>query len=334
MPTLAGVYTEITPDAGCNTVNSALTFAREVAADAILAVGGGSVLDAAKGVKYAMHHKLMDFDDLLLGGVKIEPWPQAKPIPIPHISVPTTAGTGAEVSTVGVFHHEETKTKTNVAMPFINSDIAVLDPKLTLGLPADLTASTGMDALTHALEAVASPVANNFTDSQGMMAAQLIKEILPKVIRNGRDIDARSNMLQASAMAINAFLLSFNAIPIHNCAHAFGGLFDIPHGDANSVLLPIVIEALPEFYEASAQRLAEAFKIETGGKKGLALLPDVISGLRNFQQEIGASTSFARWNLKPEQQSKILMAILSDPAAIFYKIPMDRIEEIVSKATE
>jgi len=331
MPILAGVYTDIEPDAGCNTVNKALAYAREVAADAILAVGGGSVLDAAKGVKYAMHHKLIDFTDVVIGGVKLEQWPYAKPIQIPHISVPTTAGTGAEVSPVGVFHHEETNTKCNVAMPYINSDIAVLDPKLTLGLPAHLTAATGMDALTHAMEAVASPNANNFTDAHAMMAAQLIEQNLPKVIENGQDIDARSSMLQASTMAINAFMLSFNAIPVHNCAHAFGGLYEIPHGDANSALLPIVMEVLPEFYHASAERLAQAFNLDTGGKAGAALLPDVIARLRDFQQEIGAVTNFSKWGVKPEQLGEIIMAILSDPAAHFYKIPMDRIEKIALK---
>lgn len=330
--TLAGVYADITPDAGYSSVNKALAYAREVAADAILAVGGGSVMDAAKGVKYAMHHKYACMEDALQGGIKLESWPNAQPILIPHIAVPTTSGTGAEVSPGAVFFNEEAGIKVNLAAPFIEADMAVLDPQLAVGLPAGLTASTGMDALTHALEAVASPVANHFTDSRGIYAAQLIEQNLGEAVKNGKNIDARANMMQASTMAIDAFLMALNAIPVHNCAHAFGGLYHIPHGDANAVLLPIVMEALPEFYAPNAERLAKAMNMDTNGKTGEALLADVVAKIRDFQQQTGCATDFSRWSVKAENMEEIIMAIASDPAALFYSIPVDRIQQIALKA--
>lgn len=324
---LVGVHAEITPDAGCAAVNKCLAHAREVAADAILAVGGGSVMDASKGVKYALHHNIMDFKTAIPGGIKLDTWPSAQPIPIPHIAVPTTAGTGAEVSAVAVFFNEDAGIKMNMVQPYIDPDMAVLDANLTLGLPPGLTASTGMDALTHALEAVASPASNPFSDAHGFMAAQLIEENLPKAVANGKDIDARHNMIQASTMAINSFASAVGAIPVHNCAHAYGGLYHVPHGDANAALLPVVIDTLPEFYLPNAGRLAKALNMQVSGTDA-EVLAAVVAKLRDFQQQIGCTTNFSKWGAKPEDLDKITLAISSDPAGLFYPIPEDRIHKI------
>jgi alcohol dehydrogenase class IV len=324
---LVGVYDSITPDAGSKTVNSCLAYAREVAADAILAVGGGSVLDAAKGVKYCLHHNMTDIKAAIPAGIKLDMWPAIQPIDIPHIAVPTTAGTGAEVSPVAVFFNEELGIKINLVVPFIDADMAVLDANLTLGLPDFLTASTGMDALTHALEAVCSPGANHFTDGHAMIAAQLIEENLPVAVANGQNIDARHSMLQASTMAINAFGNALGAIPVHNCAHAFGALYHVPHGDANAALLPVVMEKLPEFYLPNAKRLAKALNMQPLSSDGETLAA-VVAKLKDFQQQIGCATNFAKWGIKAEDMEKIVVAISSDPAALFYPIPQDRIVEI------
>ena len=331
-PTLAGVFTEIAANSSCETVNAALRYVREVGADAILAVGGGSVLDAAKGVKYAMHNRISDIREVLQGGIKLESWPQAKPIEIPHIAVPTTAGTGAEVSAAAVFYNEDLGVKCNLVVPYIEADIAVLDANLTLGLPPCLTASTGMDALTHALEALASPAATHFTDSHATTAAQLIESRLPLVIENGRDVQARHDLLQASTLAIDAFVNALNAIPVHNCAHAFGGLYHIPHGDANSVLLPIVMEVLSDFYLPHAARLAAALNLETHGVEAETLLANVIASLRNLQEKTGCMTTFAKYEIPAEDLPKIVMAVATDPAGMFYPIPPAAIEQIVRQA--
>lgn len=331
-PVLAGVYSDIAPDAACDTINAALNYAREIAADSILAVGGGSVLDAAKGVKYALHHNLTDVRDAIQSGIKLESWPDAQPIAIPHIAVPTTAGTGAEVTAVGVLYNEVLGIKGNLVAPFIEADMAVLDASLTCGLPPRITAATGMDALTHAVEAVTSPMANYFTDAHSFLAGKLIMDKLPTAVAEGHDIDARSAMLQGSTMACNAFFNALNAAPVHNCAHAFGALFHIPHGDANATLLPIVMAELPEYYVPQAERLAAALGVDGKGKVGEELLAEVIDQIATLRDEIGCKHDFSDYEIAPEQVEPIMAAIATDPAAIFYPIPVDAIQRIVVRA--
>jgi len=332
MPTLAGIYTDISPDAGSSTVNACTAYARQIAADAILAVGGGSVLDAAKGVKYALHHQLLDIGDALQSGIRIEAWPAARHLGIPHLAVPTTAGTGAEVSTAAVILNEETGIKGGLAVPFLDADIAVLDPQLTLGLPPGLTASTGMDALTHALEGIASPSANPFTDAHCILAAQLIEQYLPIAVENGRDIEARTQMLTASCMAIDGYVAALNATPVHNCSHAFGALYHIPHGDANGIFLPIVMEALPELYIPNAERLARALNLPPSDRTGEALLGEVIGRIRDLQRRTGCHTNLSKWQVKAQDLEQIVMAVATDPLAVFFPIPPEKIQEITLKA--
>jgi len=332
MPVLAAIYTDILPDAGSSNINDCLRFAREHAIDSILAVGGGSVLDAAKAVKYGLCHQLLDIADTLQSGIKIDSWPQAQHMGIPHVAVPTTAGTGAEVSPAAVILNEAANFKGGLVAPFIDADIAVLDAQLTLGLPPSLTASTGMDALTHALEAIASPNANPFSDSRGFMAAQLIEEYLPQAVANGQDLVARSQMINASCMAIDAYVGALNATPVHNCSHAFGALYHIPHGDGNAVLLPIVMEEIPELYVLQAQRLAKALNMPAAEKSGEALLADIIARLRDFQQQIGCLQDFSRWQIRLADMEKIQRAVAGDPMGVFFPIPPDKVERIARKA--
>ena len=328
---LAGVFTDIAPDAACSTVNAALAYARSVCADSILALGGGSVLDASKGVKYAMAHDLVDIREVMQTGFVLKTWPQEQHSGVPHIGVPTTAGTGAEVSPIAVFYNEEIGLKANLLAPYLEPDMAVLDAKLTLGLPPSLTAATGMDALTHAFEAVASPNANAFTDAYGTRAAQIIQQQLPVAVKNGKDVQARSDLLQASTMAIAAFSGALGAIPVHNCAHAFGAMFHIPHGDANSALLPVCVEVLPEYYLPNAHRLATALNVSSAGMSDEAALDAVKGALRQLQADTGATSDFKRWGVDMSHAEKVVHAILTDAAALFFPIPVDRAIEIVRK---
>ena len=332
MPALAGIFAEITPDAGGNCVNACMAYARQIAADAIVAVGGGSVMDAAKAVKFGLCHQILDINEALQAGIYMESWPAAQHMGIPHLAVPTTAGTGAEVSAAAVIFDEENDTKKGLVAPFLEADIAVLDAQLTLGLPPGLTASTGMDALTHALEGIASPVANPFTDSHCLLAAQLIEQNLPEAVNNGGNIDARDRMLTASCMAIDGYVASLNASPVHNCAHAFGALYHIPHGDANGVFLPIVFESLMEMYIPNAERLARGLNMSDSGKSGADLVADVVAKIRDIQQQIGCATDLSRWKVKADDMEQIVTAVASDPLAMFFPIPPEKIQEIALKA--
>jgi alcohol dehydrogenase class IV len=332
MPALAGIFAEITPDAGGNCVNACMAYARQIAADAIVAVGGGSVMDAAKAVKYGLCHQILDINEALQAGIYMESWPAAQHMGIPHLAVPTTAGTGAEVSAAAVIFDEVNDTKKGLVAPFLEADIAVLDAQLTVGLPPGLTASTGMDALTHALEGIASPVANPFTDSHCLLAAQLIEQNLPEAVNNGGNIDARDRMLTASCMAIDGYVASLNASPVHNCAHAFGALYHIPHGDANGVFLPIVFESLLEMYIPNAERLARGLNMPDSGKSGADLVTEVVARIRDIQQQIGCATDLSRWNVKADDMEQIVTAVATDPLAMFFPIPPEKIQEIALKA--
>lgn len=331
MPVLAGIYTDIEPDAGSESINKCTEYARSVAADAILAVGGGSVLDASKAVKYALHHQILDIGDALYAGLKLESWPKAQPMGIPHLTVPTTAGTGAEGSNGAVIHNDKTGVKGGIVAPYLDADVCVLDAQLTVGLPAGLTAATGMDALTHALEGLASPVANLFSDAHCMMSAQAIERFLPRAVANGKDMEARSQMLAAACMAVNGYLAAFNATPVHNFSHAFGAMYHIPHGDANAALLPIVMESLVDFYAPNAERLAKGLNLPDNGKSGLDLMADVIARVRDLQQQIGCATDFKRWNVTSQDMERIILAVSSDPVAVLYPLGPEKIQEISLK---
>jgi alcohol dehydrogenase class IV len=189
-----------------------------------------------------------------------------------------------------------------------------------------------MDALTHALEGVASPSANPFTDGHCVIAAQLIEQYLPRAVADGKDLEARTQMLTASCMAIDGYVAALAFTPVHNCAHAFGALYHIPHGDANSIFLPIVMESLMDLYVPNAERLANALNMPTNGKTGADLMVDVIAKLRDFQAQIGCATDLSRWNVTQDDMEKIMVAVASDPVAMFFPIPPEKIQEITVKA--
>ncbi|CAH0344051.1 iron-containing alcohol dehydrogenase [Bacillus sp. CECT 9360] len=327
-PELAGIFLDIKQDAESECVNAAARYAREVGADALLAVGGGSVLDTVKGVKYSLFKGLTDIKEAIPGGFVSESFPQAQHIPIPHIAIPTTAGTGSEVSPIAVIYNEEIKMKTNIINPFLSADMAILDPDLTTGLPPLITAFTGMDALTHAIEALASPNATSLTDSYAIQAIRLIEKNLPVAVSDGANVEARMEMLQASLMGITAFSFALNAIPVHNLAHAYGALFRIPHGLANAVFLPIVMEYIPDLYLPKAKELAQALDIKADNEEPRALLEKSIEKIRSIQVKTGLPADFSQYNISDENLQKAIPAVMSDPAAINFPLPKELIAAI------
>ncbi|VVS94332.1 iron-containing alcohol dehydrogenase [Desulfoluna spongiiphila] len=327
---LAGIFTAIEPDAACQNINDATAYMRSCGADAILAVGGGSVIDASKGVKYALDRGLSDIRGDIAGGGRLEVWPDSQGFAIPHIAVPTTAGTGAEASPIAVFFNEEENVKASLVVSGLEADIAILDPCMTTGLPKGLTRSTAFDSLTHAVEALASPLSNSFTDAYAMQATRLIIDNLPRALEAPGDTAARAALLQASTMAISAFYSSLGGIPIHNCAHAFGAVGHIPHGDANTVLMPFVIDALPEFYQPKIGKLASALGVMPGADDGQTLA-SVVAFLKSFQDRIGADTTFSARALDDNQKKQIMETVKKDMAYQFYAISEEKIAQIVNR---
>jgi alcohol dehydrogenase class IV len=330
-PLLVGTYLDTAQDAESRCINDAVRYAKEVGADSLLAVGGGSVLDTVKGVKYALHKGLTDIKEAISGGLLYEQFPKANQIPIPHIAIPTTAGTGSEVSPIAVIFNEDIQMKTNIINPFINADIAILDPDLTVGLPPTITAFTGFDALTHSIEALASPTSTGLTDAYALHAIRLIEKNLPIAVEDGGNLNARMDLLQASLMGITAFSFTLNSIPVHNMAHAYGALFRIPHGLANAVFLPVVMELIPQLYLPKAFELAQALNIEVNDDTPEKVLTKVIGKIRLLQQSVGLPSDFKQYNISEEALTATIPAVMKDPAAQSFPISPELIAKIGQK---
>lgn len=324
---LAGVFDEIEQDARSSNINKAIQYFKECNGDSIVAIGGGSVLDTAKGVKWALHKRINQIEAALPGNV-IEVWPKADPIPIPHVAIATTAGTGAEVSAISVIFNEAIQLKCNLLNPYINADIAILDPDLTVGLPPRITAFTGMDALTHAVEGYFTSNSNPISDALAIQAIKLIVKNLPIAVRQGDHLEARSNMLQASAIAITSFL-TFGEDPVHNVAHTLGAKYGIPHGLANAVLLPTVMRHLAPLYLQKVSGLADALGIANPPEDPQQCLLQCIEKIRDLRREVGLPEDFAEFNIDPADIPALIPAVQSDPSGIGFKIPEDVIEKIL-----
>lgn len=333
-PQLVGVFEDIEQDAKGEIINRGARFFKECNGDSFIALGGGSVLDTVKGIKWMIHKGLDDIRESLLTGNVMEWWPEAQFIPIPHVAIATTAGTGAEVSPVAVILNEKIGMKTNLLHPFINADMAILDPDLTLGLPPKITAFTGFDALTHAVEAYFSPKANPMTDAYALQSIRMIVDHLQTAVHNGGDLSARANMLMASSMAISAFCLCLNAVPIHNMAHAIGAKFNIPHGLANAVLLPNVMESLPGYYLPRITGFAQALGIVNPSEQPEECLAEVIEYIRDLRKAVNLPDSFAEFECNEDKLHLLVPAVHHDPAGVFFKIPAQIITKVVNEVFE
>ena len=239
---------------------------------ALIGFGGGSSIDAAKAVGARIAHPKKPLSKM--GGI-LKVW---KRIPL-LIAVPTTAGTGSETTLASVIVDSETRHKYPInSFPLIPR-YAVLDPEVTLSLPPSITAATGIDALTHAVEAFIGRSTTKETRAASIEAVRLIFENLPKAVENGSDINARRNMLRASFLAGSAFTKSYVGY-VHAVAHSLGGKYNPPHGLANAVLLPHVLRAYGASAEKKLSILAEAIGMRKNGEA-------FIKAVEALEKEIG-----------------------------------------------
>jgi alcohol dehydrogenase len=227
------LYDSIDPEPGLRLADKGCKLAKSKGCDCVIGVGGGSAMDVAKAVAILMTNggKAADY----LGLDKI-PKPG-----VPKIMVPTSAGTGAEVTFTAVFINEKTGSKGGMNGAPLYPEAAILDPMLTLSLPPNVTASTGIDALTHALEAYTSTQAHTISEMYSLEAIRLISRNLPKAYANGNNLEARSAMLMGSLLGGKALATAGVGL-VHAMAYPMGGMFGIAHGLANAILLPYVIE--------------------------------------------------------------------------------------------
>ncbi|WP_157273067.1 iron-containing alcohol dehydrogenase [Neobacillus bataviensis] len=226
------IFDEVEPNPSAETIHKGVDYLKEHKCEAVIAVGGGSSIDTAKGVAVMAVNPghILDYEGA--GKVTVPP--------LPIIAIPTTAGTGSETTNSTVITNKETSFKLAVLSPLLFPKIALLDPNLILHLPQEITAATGMDALTHAIESYTSKAANPVSQAFAMQAIKMIGENLTKSYFVGTDLESREKMLVASMLAGVAFSQS-RLGNVHAISHTFGGTFNIPHGIANAALLPFVM---------------------------------------------------------------------------------------------
>ncbi len=230
----AATFTEIPPDSSVAVVNQIAALFREKCCDSIIAVGGGSVIDTAKGVRMVIGQRTDDIESLM--GCEVLTAGRH----IPFIAVPTTAGTGSEATPVAVISNPERHVKQEYISAHLLPDVAVLDLRMTMTLPAKVTASTGIDALCHAIESYTCLQKNPMSDAYAAGAIPMIMRYLPIAAAQPGNKEARMAMANASLMAGTAFGNSMVGL-VHAIGHALGGVCHVAHGDAMSILLPHVM---------------------------------------------------------------------------------------------
>lgn len=279
-----GLYEQKTPNPTIADVETARAVYLQSGAKAIIAVGGGSAIDCAKVVGARIARPRMKVSRMK-GLLKI-----MLPTPL-MIAVPTTAGTGSEATLAAVITDGEKHHKYPINDFPLIPDYAVLDPALTLGLPPFLTATTGLDALTHAVEAYIGRSTNKLTRAMSEEAVRLIYENLRKAVADGTDETARRNMLRASYCAGVAFTRSYVGY-VHGVAHSLGGQYGVAHGLANAVILPVFLRI---YGESCHKRLAELARLcgMTDAREDAAAANCLIEWIESMNREFGIPAGFS-----------------------------------------
>jgi alcohol dehydrogenase len=298
-----GVFSDVRPNPVEANVAEGMRAYQAGNHDGVVAFGGGSGLDVGKMV--ALMHgqqlslfELEDVDDW---------WTRADASKIsPIIAVPTTAGTGSEVGRAGVVTHPVTHEKKIIFHPAIMPKVAILDPELTVGLPAKLTAATGMDALAHVLEAYCAPFYHPLAAGVALEGMRLIKDNLARAVKQGTDLDARGHMLMASTMGATAFQRGLGAI--HALSHPFGGLYDAHHGTLNGIIMPYVVKANRRKIEKDIERAAAYLGIK-GGFDGF------LKWILALRAEIEIPHTLAGIGIDTRRLDEVAAMAIKDPSA-------------------
>ena len=283
--------------------------------DGVIAFGGGSALDVGKAIAFmsGQSRPLWDFED------KEDWWTRADAAGIaPVIAVPTTAGTGSEVGRASVILDEAEGVKKIIFHPRMLPRLVILDPELTVGLPAQVTAATGMDALSHCLEAWCAPGFHPLADGIAAEGVRLIHHWLKRACEDGDDLEARGNMMAAASMGATAFQKGLGGM--HALSHPIGAIVGSHHGLTNAVLMPYVLRFNREAIEARIAPLAAYAGIAPATFDGFL---DWILALR---KEIGIPATLAELGVKPDQVEPIAAMAEADPSAGGNPLPFGRAE--------
>lgn len=284
-------------------VNDGVEVFRQGGHDGVIAFGGGSGLDAAKAIALMAGQKadLWAFEDVG------DNWTKADVNGIaPIVAVPTTAGTGSEVGRASVITNEEQHVKKIIFHPKMLPQIVILDPELTVGLPAKITAATGMDALSHNLEAYCSPYYHPMAEGIAIEGIHLVKMYLTDAVEHGDNLEARMQMLVASSMGATAFQRGLGGM--HALAHPLGALYDAHHGLLNAILMPYVLKANQEVIDDRIERLARYLRLE-GSFDGF------LKWVLDLRSQLGIPHTLAEIGIDEAQAERVGVMAVEDPSA-------------------
>ena len=307
----SAVFSDLRPNPVGRDIDAGVAAFRAGDHDGVIAVGGGSALDVGKVIAFqaGQTRPLWDFEDIG------DWWTRADPESIaPVIAIPTTAGTGSEVGRAGVVIDETTRRKVIVFHPKMLPVAVIADPELTIGLPRTLTVGTGLDALSHSLEAICSPAHHPMSHGIGMEGCRLVFEHLPSAAANPADLEARGQMLTAAAMGAVAFQKGLGAM--HALAHPIGAHFDTHHGMTNAVVMPYVLVANRAAIEATIKRL--------GAYTGIGhSFEDVLDHIVQLRADLDVPNTLVELGVDPVAVDTIATAAVRDPSADTNPITVD-----------
>jgi len=308
----ATVFDEVEPDPSLQTVQKGVALMNQYGPDLVVAVGGGSVMDAAKAMRVQYERpdikpeEINPFISDLGLGAKCK-----------LVCVATTSGTGAEATFAIVLTDTADQRKLSLINREIVPDIAIVDPELARAMPPQITADTGMDALTHAVEGYTCTWKNDFTDGLCIKAIQLVFQYLPRAVKDGNDMEAREKMHNAGCIAGIGFINALSSMA-HAAGHSLGALFHIPHGRAVGLFLPYTIEFIGEVREELWAEIAYAIKLEVPkGKRAATILAQAIRGLaHNINQPLSIKETGIPLDSFNKAMGKLIDNVMADGSLI------------------
>lgn len=316
-----GIYDKIEQDSSLDTVDAATDYARSLRADAIVTVGGGSVIDTGKAVCVTLKNGGKCNEYIAMARLQE---PQT-----PHISVPTTSGTGSEVTNVSVIKNKAVGRKVYILDPHIIPNAAILDPQFTVGLPHRMTVTTAMDAMTHSIEALTSTRSQPICDGQALQAIRLIKENLPLVVANPADQQARGNLQLAATMAGWAFTVAQVGMA-HAMAHTLGAIHDLPHGLACGIMLPKVMRFNVKEAADKLVLAAQALGVNTAGMSNEEAALAAADAVEDLMKQADHPLSLGPLGIPEENLQNLAMHAMGDAAMMFNARPVKSPEEVLA----
>ncbi len=296
-------YSEITANPTGENVEGGISVFEKMNCDGIIAFGGGSAIDAAKAIALGANQNipLWQFEDVG------DNWKKANSDIIPPIiAVSTTAGTGSEVGRASVITNEQTEDKKIIFHPKMMPSLVILDPQLTVLLPAHITAATGMDALTHAIEALIAPSFHPMATGIAIEACKIIFENLPKAFADGGNLEARGEMLVAASMGATAFQKGLGSV--HSLAHPIGAIYHASHGLLNAIILPYAIKQNSDVITSQIAHLCNALNLKCTSVDGF------LDYLLKFEEALKIPKTLAQIDIGLHRAVEIGKKAFADPS--------------------